>query len=187
MYNAERYASGDKNVRQVKEAKIFEQLAKKFPSVDERHLSALAEVWSIERDQIIKRMLDICRDEIGPVMPIDARPEAIFELAKLTLWLEDQIIEKRRRTSLSRVLIQTRSVRRWRRQRFRSESRIQQGYAQTRYGNASSTSGLDASLSFLALKNDVGHKRAAVCFSNENCRASKISTTARPSVMNIGL
>jgi hypothetical protein len=40
-------------------------------------------------------MLDICRDEIGPVMPIDVRPEAIFELAKLTMWLEDRIIEKK--------------------------------------------------------------------------------------------
>jgi hypothetical protein len=40
-------------------------------------------------------MLDICRDEIGPVMPIDARPEAIFELAKLILWLEDRIVEKK--------------------------------------------------------------------------------------------
>ena len=79
----------------MKEATIFDQLAKKFPSVDEGHLSALAEVWSIEHDQIIKRMFDICRDEIGPVMPIDARLEAIFELAKLTLWLEDRIIEKK--------------------------------------------------------------------------------------------
>lgn len=95
---------GDKNVRQMKEAKIFERLANKFPLVDERHISALAEVWSLELDQIIKRMLDICRDEIGPVMPIDARPEAIFELAKLTLWLEDQIIEKKtENASIERV------------------------------------------------------------------------------------
>jgi hypothetical protein len=59
------------------------------------HLSALAEIWSIECDLIIKRMLGICRDEIGPVMPLDARPEVIFELAKLTLWLEERIIEKK--------------------------------------------------------------------------------------------
>ncbi len=49
-------------------------------------------------------MLDICRDEIGPVMPIDARPEAIFELAKLAMWLEDRIIEKKtENTSIERI------------------------------------------------------------------------------------
>lgn len=40
-------------------------------------------------------MIEMCRDEIGPVMASDARPEAIFELANLILWLEDRIIDKK--------------------------------------------------------------------------------------------
>lgn len=66
---------------------------KRFPSVDERHLAGLAEVWSIERDKVVDRMLQITEDEVGPVMSHPARPKAIFQLAKLKLWLGDRIIE----------------------------------------------------------------------------------------------
>lgn len=40
-------------------------------------------------------MMDLCRNEVGFVWPIEARSEAIFELAKLGLWLDDRIIEKK--------------------------------------------------------------------------------------------
>ena len=76
---------------------ILEQLAKTYPSVDESHLSALAAIWSIERDRIIERMIDISNDEFGPV-PLDAKPEALFELAKAILWLERQIIQQKTQT-----------------------------------------------------------------------------------------
>ena len=74
---------------------ILERLAKTYPSVDERHLSALAEVWSTERDQIINRMLILSDAKIGTVWPLDAKTEAIIALAKLTLWLDCRIIEKK--------------------------------------------------------------------------------------------
>jgi hypothetical protein len=70
-------------------------LSEKFPSADQQHLAALAEVWSEELDLIVRRMLSICRAEVGPVIPIEVRHEAIFELANLQLWLEDRLIEKK--------------------------------------------------------------------------------------------
>lgn len=79
----------------VQADRLLTRLLEKYPSDDETHLTAIAAVWTVERDRIIERMLDICRDEIGPVLPAQARSEAIFELAKLTIWLEDKIIEKK--------------------------------------------------------------------------------------------
>ena len=77
---------------------MFDRLAEMFPTIAEDHLSALAETWSFERDQIIDRMLNISGAETGLVMASDARPEAIFELAKLITWLEGQIIAKKLKT-----------------------------------------------------------------------------------------
>jgi hypothetical protein len=74
---------------------MFYRLLKLSPAVAGERLAALAEVWSIERNRIIARMLEICRTEIGPVMASDARPSAIFELAKLIMWLEERIIAKK--------------------------------------------------------------------------------------------
>jgi uncharacterized protein DUF4238 len=74
---------------------MLERLVKAYPTVAEGHLKALAEIWSTERDQVIARMLELCRNETGPVMATDARPEAILELAKLIIWLEERIIAKK--------------------------------------------------------------------------------------------
>ena len=43
----------------LQEDRILQRLLKKYPSDDEGHLGALAEVWSIERDRIIVRMLEL--------------------------------------------------------------------------------------------------------------------------------
>jgi hypothetical protein len=80
---------------QDREAKLFEQLINIFPSVDETHLAALSEVWSIERDQIIQYVMDLCRNENGSVWPIEARSEVICELAKLIIWLDHRIVQKK--------------------------------------------------------------------------------------------
>jgi hypothetical protein len=39
--------------------------------------------------------MGLSRNENGFVWPIEARSEAIFELAKLSMWLDDRIIEKK--------------------------------------------------------------------------------------------
>ena len=90
---------------------MLEQLLKMFPGVAEEHLSALAEIWSGERDQIIERMLEIGRNEMGPVMASDARPEAIFQLANLIIWLEERIITKKlQMCSIEKIDIQTETI-----------------------------------------------------------------------------
>lgn len=76
-------------------SEILDRLSEKFPSADQQHLTALAEVWSEELDLIIGRMLSICRAEVGTVIPIEVRHEAIFKLANLQLWLQDRLIEKK--------------------------------------------------------------------------------------------
>jgi hypothetical protein len=72
---------------------MFEYLQEKFPSVNPQHLSALAEIWSEEINLVLNRMLTISREECGPGLPIEVRHEAIFEVAKLTLWLEGRLLE----------------------------------------------------------------------------------------------
>jgi hypothetical protein len=90
---------------------MLDQLLKMFPGVAEEHLSALAEIWSGERDQIIERMLEICSNETGPVMASDARPEAIFQLANLIIWLEERIIAKKLESgSIEKIDIETELV-----------------------------------------------------------------------------
>lgn len=72
---------------------MFESLHDQFPNENPVHLDALAEVWSIELSKIIDRMLEISKDREAMCLPTQARPEAIFELSKLVLWLERQIVK----------------------------------------------------------------------------------------------
>ena len=77
-------------------------LSKQFPSCAE-HLLALAEIWDEELNRIINRMLEISAAEKG-LLPIQARHEAIFEVAKLRLLLEERIISaKTKSTSIGSI------------------------------------------------------------------------------------
>jgi len=78
---------------------MFDRLVSQFPDEDRQHLSALAEVWSSELGSIVERMLDISHREGAARLPQEARPEAIFELAKLVLWLEERIVQKKTATT----------------------------------------------------------------------------------------
>lgn len=70
------------------------KLISKFPNADEAHLAALADVWAVEHDRVIRRMIDISGKECT-ALPSEVRHEALFEMAKLILFLEDKIIEKK--------------------------------------------------------------------------------------------
>lgn len=74
---------------------MFERLPTKFPDCDPKHLDALAAVWAREAGLVIARMFEIYGDTEVMRLPIEVRHEAVFELAKLTLWLEDRMIEKK--------------------------------------------------------------------------------------------
>lgn len=78
---------------------MFERLNSRFPGDDHGHLAALADVWSIELGRIVERMLTISQQRGSPALPIQRRPEAIFELAKLILWLEDRIVDLKTATT----------------------------------------------------------------------------------------
>ena len=83
---------------------MFDRLFSQYPTEDRDHLLSLAEVWSIELGRIIERMLEIARADGSGALPLDARPEAIFELAKLIFHLEDRILEtKTASTPISQV------------------------------------------------------------------------------------
>lgn len=73
---------------------VFSRLKQKYPVADESHLASLADVWAMEVDQIITKMFDITRSS-RPPMHVSVREKAIFELAKLTLWLTDLVIDKK--------------------------------------------------------------------------------------------
>ena len=55
-------------------------------------MADLRDVWSVELSKIIDRMLEIVKDRGTTSLPERARPEAIFELAKLVLCLEGNIV-----------------------------------------------------------------------------------------------
>ena len=74
---------------------MFERLSTTFPNCDPKHLDALAAVWTREAGLVVSRMFEIFRETEITRLPIEARHEAAFELAKLTLWLEDRMIEKK--------------------------------------------------------------------------------------------
>ena len=82
---------------------MLETLRDRFPDADPVHLAALSDIWSVEISKIVDRMLRITKDRGVTSLPVQARPEASFQLAKLVLMLEGQIIE----TKTARTPIQT--------------------------------------------------------------------------------
>ena len=74
---------------------MFERLSTKCPGCDPKHLDALAAVWTREAGLVVSRMFEMCRETEVMRLPIEVRHEAAFELAKLMLWLEDRMIEKK--------------------------------------------------------------------------------------------
>jgi hypothetical protein len=74
---------------------MFERLADKCPSCERKRLDALVAVWSRELELILKRMFTICAEGAPLRLPEEVRHEAAFELARLTLWLEDKIVAVR--------------------------------------------------------------------------------------------
>ena len=72
---------------------MLESLRDQFPDEDPVHLAAISDVWSIEGTKVIDRMFKITHERGIRALPLQARPEAIFELAKLIHWLEGQIIK----------------------------------------------------------------------------------------------
>ena len=77
----------------LKGSQVFGNLQNQFPNEDPSHLADLREVWSVELSKTIDRMLEIVKDRGTTSLPERARPEAIFEFAKLVLWLEGNMVK----------------------------------------------------------------------------------------------
>jgi len=71
---------------------MFERLLTQFPDCDQEHLTALAAAWTHELELILARMFEICAEQGAVRIPRGAHHEAVFELANLSLWLEDKIV-----------------------------------------------------------------------------------------------
>lgn len=71
---------------------MFDRLQNQFPDCDPAHLKALAALWTRELEMIVARMFEICAEGGAVQLPEAARHEAVFELAKLSLWLEEKIV-----------------------------------------------------------------------------------------------
>jgi hypothetical protein len=70
----------------------------RLPDCDPKHLDAFAVVWTREAGLMVSRMFEINGETEAMRLPIEVRHEAAFELAKLMLWLEDLMIEKKTAT-----------------------------------------------------------------------------------------
>ena len=119
-------------------------------------------------------------------MPIDVRPEAIFELAKLTIWLEDRIIKKKKENASMTYLPRPRAFGAGTptiQERIEITARICTDKIWKRSLN-------DSYRRFplvIGPQDDAGHDQAVGCFPNVNHRGLGISIIARPSVTSIGL
>jgi hypothetical protein len=73
---------------------MLQALLKLYPENAPQHLSELAEIWEVQCDRVIRRMLAMVHEERGATLPANAREDLIFELAKLRAWLEGRVIAK---------------------------------------------------------------------------------------------
>ena len=74
---------------------MLETLRDEFPDVDPVHLAALGDIWSVEVSKIVERTLRIAKDRGVTSLPVQARPEASFQLANLVRIVEGQVIKRK--------------------------------------------------------------------------------------------
>lgn len=73
---------------------MLAKLQSGYPDVDSARLGVLAEIWDVELDRIVKRMLDISTESVA-ALPLAAKHEVVFEMAKLVNFIADKIVEKK--------------------------------------------------------------------------------------------
>jgi hypothetical protein len=61
--------------------------------MDAAKARALADVWSQIQSRVVERTIDIGRAEVGQTMHIDSRPDAIYEGARLLLFVGRSIVD----------------------------------------------------------------------------------------------
>lgn len=72
-------------------------LKKRNPGMDVARMQGLASIWSATSERIIQRTLDLGQVEVGQGLHIETRPQAIYELARLMLFLNGKILDHRQK------------------------------------------------------------------------------------------
>ena len=73
---------------------MLAKLQSRYPDADSARIGVLADIWGIELDRIIKRMLVISAESVAAI-PLAAKHEVVFEMAKLVNFVADKIVEKK--------------------------------------------------------------------------------------------
>jgi hypothetical protein len=73
---------------------MLPKLQSKFPGAGFARISTLSDIWDVELDRIITRMLELSAESC-PTLPLETKHEAVVELAKLISFIADEMIEKK--------------------------------------------------------------------------------------------
>jgi Protein of unknown function (DUF4238) len=74
---------------------LLSDLIRRCPNIDRIAAYRLSETWSTLHRWIIDAMFEICERDVGLVLHVDQRADAAFELAKLSLFLQQRILDEK--------------------------------------------------------------------------------------------
>ena len=74
---------------------LFSDLIQRCPNIDRIAAYRLSEAGSTLHARIIDAMFNICERDVGLVLHIDQRADAVFELAKLSRFLRQRILDEK--------------------------------------------------------------------------------------------
>ena len=87
--------SGVVRPRSDKGALLLTELRKREPECPDDHLRQLSALWADQVDAIVQRTLELSRAPGRLTWHTEAKEESVHELARLTLWLVDRLLQKR--------------------------------------------------------------------------------------------
>jgi hypothetical protein len=74
---------------------LLPELARRCSALDRVVAYRLSEAWAILHNRIVDRMFEIIEREVGLVLHIDQRADAVFELTKLSHFLQQRIVDEK--------------------------------------------------------------------------------------------
>src|SRR5207245_1254922 len=74
---------------------LYLELGRRDPAADSEHGRALAGLWAQQLSQVIDRLFEMAQKSGRVAWHINARTEAIFEMARLLNWLSERIVDHR--------------------------------------------------------------------------------------------
>ncbi len=74
---------------------FYARLRSRCPEISDGEARQIARVWSDELDSVIARMVEISDDTVGPALHVEARADVIYEMARMQLYLSEQMLTKK--------------------------------------------------------------------------------------------